>query len=349
MKNKLLALTMAATLISAGLNTASATTLSNAEVSQISATNDLLSTVKSTAQSDQQWFKYQVKMAPTNGMPCCYQRNDDKTASCNIDKRSNGWSHSNQDVSHSKTLDIYFKWQNAAAQDLFYVGSECPVDGNGHKIIDIQNVDQQKSIEFLSGFVDADQDHSWERFIAAIALHQGNVAQNKLESFATNRVEDIRHQAIFWLGEARHEAGYQPLVDIVDNYSADIDDRTKAIFALSINRHDKSAAKLVELGKYSKTARIQSKALFWLAQSDSPQALDVLNYVLGSTARLSVKEKAVFAMSQLPNEQSTPALVNVLKSKHNKTLKKKALFWLGQSNDPLALEFIEGVLTTKSN
>jgi len=40
-----------------------------------------------------------------------------------------------------------------------------------------------------------------------------------------------------------------------------------------------------------------------------------------------------------------PLLINVAKTNRNPAVRKQAIFWLGQSNDPRALNFIEGVLT----
>jgi HEAT repeat protein len=62
-----------------------------------------------------------------------------------------------------------------------------------------------------------------------------------------------------------------------------------------------------------------------------------------------IRKKAVFAISQLEPDQSTPALMGLINGFNERLVKKEALFWLGQPDDPLALDYLERVLTSSAN
>lgn len=346
MKYAKLALTTAITTLLAVLNTSVAANISNGDVTQINAGNSLLSTVNSAAGSDEQWFGYQVDMEPGNGSPCCYSGSGFERRSCTLGSRHSGWGNDGNFPNDSSGLNVYFKLEDGQPKQLFFAGNDCPVDAGGNKVVDIQGVSQSQSIEFLAALVDGEHRRKSGRVIGAIALHQGETAQNQLLQLADNKSEDIRHRALFWLGEARYKAGYEALVDIVDDKGRDIDDRTKAIFALSVNDYEKSSNKLIQLAKHGEQDDIQSKALFWLSQSDNPQTANVVKDVLASSSPTDVKEKAVFALSQLKSDEGWTMLVDLAKSAEQRDIREKAIFWLSQRGKgdakPVLLEILNG-------
>jgi hypothetical protein len=348
MKHKFLALPLTALALSAALSTATA--------ASITAGTSLSTTIKSQTQSADQWFKYQVAMEPGNGMPCCFAdingRGNDRTRGCSLEDNHSSWGNGNLDAD-STTLDIYFKWDDGKPAKLFFAGSECPVDAAGYSVIDVKGVSQRSSLEFLSEALEANSGQSDKsdksRLIGAIAMHEGDYAQQKMEQLSNNANEGTRHKAIFWLGQARGKAGFEALVDIVDDKSKEMDDRTKAIFGLNESSFEQAPNKLLQLAKSSGEAQIQNKAIFWLAQSNNPQIITVIKDVLASSASTQVKEKAVFSLSQLSSIEGWDMLVDLARTGEQRQIREKAIFWLSQGSKrgkrdaaPILLEILDG-------
>ena len=310
--------------------------LLNGEVKPITVKNSILKTIdKNESKLDGQWISYQVEMEPSNGMPCCFRGSDQ--IGCNLEKRSNVWgTHHNEE--DSKVLHLYFKWQDNQPSDIFYAGSECPVDASDNKVFSLTGISQKQSVQFLSKYInsanaDKVQKRAARRALSGVAMHKGKFAHNYLDKLANQSDDKISREAIFWLGEARNKAGYESLVDILDDDDRSIKVREKAVFALSENQYKKSAEKLVELALAAKEPKIQAKAIFWLADSNHPKTIEVVDEILSSDAGERVKKKAVFALSELDTDKSWQKLVQIAKRKDNSEVRRQAIFWLSQNEN----------------
>lgn len=322
--------------------------LVNGQVSRIEIKQSISKTLDaSNLNNTEQWISYQVDMEPDNGMPCCFQGDNHK--SCSLEKRSNSWGTTHGNQEKSKVLNLYFKWQDNQPTELFFAGSECPVDAGGSKVLEITSVSQQQSIDFLKQFVEPNTNSKYRKnskALAGIAMHRGERAHKLLDELANRSDDKISRKAIFWLGEARNKAGYHSLVEILDDKNRNINTRAKAIFALSQNSFPDSKQKLVELATTSENAKIQSKAIFWLADSKHPETINVIDKVLKSDVSSSVKKKAIFGLSELNTDESWRRLVNIAKNEEYPQIREKAIFWLSQNHQrnakPILLDIIYG-------
>ncbi len=80
------------------------------------------------------------------------------------------------------------------------------------------------------------------------------------------------------------------------------------------------------------SAPLRRKAVFLVAQKESPQAADVLLRVAQTDPDPGVREQAVFWMSQVHGEHAITVLSDLLHKSSDLELRKRALFALGQSN-----------------
>lgn len=315
----------------ASLSAVAVENLTNAQLSSLEVRKNINSTLK---RSNDTWVTYQVEMEANNGMPCCYQGKD--SLGCRLDKRVNSWGSHRKDESDSKVLDIYFKWQNQQASELFYAGSECPVNAAGQKVVSIKDVSQKQSIQFLEQYLSpygkAENKRISSKALAGIALHRGDYAQKKLEEFSSSDNSRLSKNAIFWLGEARNKAGYDVLVDILDDSGRSSKIKEKAVFALTQSDYPKAMDKVVELAKDNDNERVQEKAVFWLGQTEHPQAAEIIESIFTSNASHRVKEKAVFALSELNTDSSWKRLVKLAQSDEYPGIREKAIFWVSQNN-----------------
>ncbi|MCW8877435.1 MAG: HEAT repeat domain-containing protein [Kangiellaceae bacterium] len=310
----------------------------------------------------EQWFFYEVDMEPNNGMPCCFMsevRSGDvkfkeNEMGCDLDKRSNSWGSSHQrNIVDSKTLSIYYHWKEGELNDMFLAGSECPVYTGKSQLTQLTGVRSSQSLAYLVTLAEKTKSKSNRRSanhaIAGIALHQGDSAHVALEKIANSNSKSKSHDAIFWLGVARNEAGYHSLAKIVDDSSRSEKSKKQAVFALSQNSSDKATSKLVELVKQNQSAKIQGEALFWLAESKSPQAFGLIKDILDGAGDDKLSKKAVFALSQIQSTDSNTLLRKIALSHSSSKVQKEAIFWLSQESKNSPLDLLINIATGKAH
>ncbi len=118
---------------------------------------------------------------------------------------------------------------------------------------------------------------------AAFAITQSKsprIAAELIKQGTTDHDSDVRQQAWFWLAQSGVPNSEEPLLAAAKN---DQDDsvREHAIFALSQLPDDRSTKALVAAAQdRTLSAEQRKKALFWLAQSDSPEAASYLDGIL---------------------------------------------------------------------
>ena len=87
-----------------------------------------------------------------------------------------------------------------------------------------------------------------------------------------------RKQAIFWLGQKASEEAVRGLKEIVEGPDEDLKD--SAVFAISQLPKDKSVPMLIGIAKDNKSPSVRKKALFWLGQTGSEEALKLFEEIL---------------------------------------------------------------------
>jgi hypothetical protein len=180
-----------------------------------------------------------------------------------------------------------------------------------------------------------------EDFMVALGIHQ----QSEIPiDFFTSTIKskednDIREEAVFWLGEHDNEASVDFLFETA-NTDRSFDVRKKAVFALYLMDSEKAETALIELAKDSKNRNIKKKAIFWLGQKAAKKATEVLEEIVHNDHETEIKEQAVFALSQLDHNEGIPALIDIAQNHTNREVRKKAILWLGESGDERALEAI---------
>lgn len=93
--------------------------------------------------------------------------------------------------------------------------------------------------------------------------------------------DDTREGAIFWLGHAAGEKIAGELGELAYDDSQDLEIREAAIFALSqLDDEERAVDELVGIVRTARHPRLVEKALFWLADTESPRAIEVLEEIL---------------------------------------------------------------------
>lgn len=95
-----------------------------------------------------------------------------------------------------------------------------------------------------------------------------------------SRPRSTRQQATFWLGHLAEEPATRGLTELVGDDTVDREVRESAIFALSQRRDREGVPALINIVRTSRDPELRKKALFWLANSRDPRALDLIEELL---------------------------------------------------------------------
>jgi len=228
---------------------------------------------------------------------------------------------------------------------------DCEADAGGLRVIWLTAVNPAESVALLSGVIatadigDRSLREPADGALRAIAMHADASADRALNSFTgLDKLEHLRSQTAFWLGNARGAAGLETLKRMAKNdTSAKV--REQVTFALSQSREKDVMTELIRMAKEDQSASVRGQALFWMAQRAGERAASAITDAIANDPDTEVKKKAVFALSQMPKDQGVPLMIQVASTNKNPAVRKQAMFWLGQSNDPRAIQFFEQILT----
>jgi HEAT repeat protein len=184
-----------------------------------------------------------------------------------------------------------------------------------------------------------------ERAVFALSQHGGERASRVLLELA-QRPEasaEIREQAIFWIGQNPGSGGVKALLELYPKLN-DPDLKERALFALAQTNTPEARRWLVERAKdRSESTDVRKNALFWAGQSGG-LALADLQELYGSLPDLEMKEQVIFVASQRKEPGAVDFLMGVARDEKDPELRERAIFWLGQTKDPRVPEFLLGLI-----
>ncbi|TQV71561.1 HEAT repeat domain-containing protein [Aliikangiella marina] len=282
--------------------------------------------------NQEQWFQYQVVMEPNNGSPCCYHSKNQKYCALSGENKGRGSLYSSDSID-SDLLNIYFQLDVDEVTAMIVAGGACPVNVEGTSVTELLNVSNQQSVAFLSAQLEkVTIPNITDKIISSIAMHKGVDAQRTIENLLS--VSKHREKAIFWLGAARNEAGYEVLASLLDDEKVGLKTKKQVIFALSQNSSKNAFPRLMRLAKQSSDPVIKGESLFWLAQNNVEAAFPVIESILKGSPSRRLTDKAVFALSQYSGERSWSKLVDLARNHSDSHVREKAIFWLSQKSVP---------------
>jgi hypothetical protein len=306
------------------------------------------------AQSAPAWIGYSVPIVAGDHQMCCW--NNNVMCGCSLEPRNGDQSFTvsnNQSVKLEgpRELVVLFRVEGHQTGKIRTFTPECNLDAGGLPFIWLTGVTPPESIRLLLAMAkDAtggsrEEHRKSDGATAAIAMHADPAADPALEELvAQNQPEQIRRQAIFWLGNARGQRGFEIVSRVVREDPSD-KIREHAIFALTQNKDPRALEVVASVAHKDPSPRVRGQALFWLAQRAGQKiAESAINDAIANDPETEVKKKAVFALTQMPSGEGVPLLIQVVRTNRNPEVRKQAMFWLGQSKDDRALAFIEEVL-----
>ena len=111
--------------------------------------------------------------------------------------------------------------------------------------------------------------------------------------------------------------------------------RRKAVFLVSQKRTDEAVDILLSAAKTDPDRRTREDAVFWLSQTNSPRAVEVLEQILlRDPPDEEMQKKAVFSLSQSRTARGQQVLREFVRRREApEEVRGEAIFWLGQGHD----------------
>lgn len=159
----------------------------------------------------------------------------------------------------------------------------------------------------------------------------------------TDAPEELRGEAIFWLGQRDNESAAF-LREIFPTLTSN-ELREKVIFAVAQRRNAQNGQWLLALAKNRQyPGELRKSALFWAGQSGvAVRDLSEIYDTAGDDTEL--RGQVIFTLSQRRDDTAAvDKLLDIAKREQDRELRRQALFWLGQSGDPRVAGLLEEII-----
>jgi HEAT repeat protein len=186
-----------------------------------------------------------------------------------------------------------------------------------------------------------------DKALFALSQQSSPKAGQILRDFAERESEDeeLREQAIFWLGQKRSEDNANYLKGLYGRVKKDAL-KDKIIFSLSQQRGFGNAEWIMNIALDPKESiEMRKQALFWAGQNGGASTESFAS-LYDKMTDPEIKEQLIFVLSQRSRDgKALEKLMAIAKNDKDKELRSKAVFWLGQSRDPRAAKFLEDLIS----
>ncbi len=126
--------------------------------------------------------------------------------------------------------------------------------------------------------------------------------------------------------------------------------RRKAVFLIAQQETPGAESILLNVARTDPDPEVRAQAVFWLSQVKSPSAVAALDSILRNSTDPELQEKALFALSQQDNPKAIATLrAFAAQESAPEELREKAVFWLGQSGDTSSVGFLRSLYGRTSN
>ena len=294
------------------------------------------------------WVAWQVPMAQSVGMTCCFSWHQGKPASSGCDLDGHSWNIGTNDddprPAPADNLSVYVHVAHGQIDKARAFSASCKLR-NADQVRWLEQVASADSIALLAAAAAKAPQELADIEIAAVAMHADPAATPALTQLANaTHARKLREQALFWLGQARGADGAK-IVERVATSDPDSELRANAVFDLSQAHDYDGYASIHRIARNDTSEHVREQALFWMAQMGDKRAKDDIFAAIASETSDKVREQAVFALSQLKEGEAEAALIAIVRGDYPREVKEQALFWLGQSGSTQALDFLDEVLT----
>jgi hypothetical protein len=152
---------------------------------------------------------------------------------------------------------------------------------------------------------------------------------------------DLGGYSLYWLGAADYEESINLLKKIY-NQTGDHEVKEDIITAVGIHTNSQDGYDFLhDLIFGNEDEEIREDAVFWIAQYDKPEVVDLMKKIAWEDESEDVREKAVFGLYIIDTDEAADALIDLARHSENIHIREKAIFWLGQTASKKAVDALD--------
>jgi HEAT repeat protein len=209
----------------------------------------------------------------------------------------------------------------------------------------LSQVSDERAVDMLQQILRSSNDEGMQnKALFALSQHRSGRGAAILREFAERdgTSQELRGQAIFWLGQRASAENNQFLRSLYTRLTSD-ELKDKVIFSLSQRKGMGNEKWMMDIVTNPRESiEMRKKALFWAGQGGAD-----IQELLPFYERLNdreMKEQMIFVLSQRRSGPAMDKLFDIAKNDRDPELRKKAIFWLGQSRDPRVQQFLLDII-----
>jgi hypothetical protein len=231
-----------------------------------------------------EWLEYRVDANDPRNVPCCFDWDGRRAGSrgCRLKDGTRNFGTTTDDPppAPGEGLHVLLRRGPETFDRVVAVGTSCPVDAQGERVLALDAVDPGASVRLLAHGAAAKGGDRRGMAMHAIANHAGEEATTVLANIAQRGpTREARRDAYFWLAEERGQRGYEVVRDALRTEPQG-ELRRHLVFCLSESRAPGAAAELMEMARSHADEDTRGEALFWLAQTNDDAVLPVFDELL---------------------------------------------------------------------
>jgi HEAT repeat protein len=149
-------------------------------------------------------------------------------------------------------------------------------------ITDLGVVPPEEAADYLLTLAESSGDEAAEDAIFPATIARGVETWPRLLQIARNddAREDVRTQAVFWLGQQASQRATEGLVSIIEDED-ELEVRETAVFALSQRDEEMAVDALIRIAREHREPQLRKQAIFWLGQrAEDPRVLTLFEEIL---------------------------------------------------------------------
>jgi HEAT repeat protein len=225
--------------------------------------------------------------------------------------------------------------------------SDPSIDVRGDAIFWLSQTRSEQAIPALDSVLfSAGNDEIRNKAIFSLSQFRDERARQALRRAAEDEKlpEELRGQAIFWLGNTHGNADLDYFKTLFKKTSNE-DLRSKIVQAVSQTSSPEGTAWLLDIARdKSFDVETRKNALFWASQRRLLDLDQVMQIYAGAKGDDAMQEQVIFVLSQRRESAAVDKLMDIAKNDQNIEMRKKAMFWLGQKNDPRVKQFLLDII-----
>ena len=199
--------------------------------------------------------------------------------------------------------------------------------------------DSEESVNSLINIYNTSKtDFAKEKLVAPIGIHSENPVTFKFlkELYIGKNSDDIREDAVFWMGIQKDPKVLEYLKSILQNdKSPDI--KEKAVMAIAQNDSEESPDELIYIAKTYPEEKIRKTAITWLGQKAVKKTEEALKDFIENDPDIEIKKRALYALANNPDENIS-YIIQLANSNKSLQIRKHAIWALSNMDDKRAID-----------